>query len=399
MTPGPTPPDPGSFSPVVLAPGMVSLDWLTLNLKAPTDTETALPWDYLDPVPWYYDVDPGELAEYRTEPTVIRTAQFATVCYLCDMMGEKVATIWANPHNPMLHGADWIQVQFSNATLYSGEWVKLFRMFRAMGCEYTAISRVDIACDGIEGSGGDFPQVVQMSNEGTARYYGKCDWLTRTQRRTVIGAEFGSKRSNKFIRAYRKKREMKAKGVKQHIVDAWCEAFGFDVWAAPVEVNRFEVSLKGKEVRRHFESEGSTDWVEALAHPLMRVDVFASMAPKMFDFRTPAERSRDAVPVCRWDWSAVSNSPDPLPREKRTLAMTEHTIKTGLRSMFHVATVTGDRSGLEACAKLAAASNMADWYDRKRSEWLREFARIESAKDPRTLDILRRLRNPPKPDV
>lgn len=391
---------PGTLVPIVLAPSMVSLDWLTLNMRAPETLGFAsLPWLRPEPVRWDDEVsaDPRDWRAYVTQPTTIRTAQFGRVCYLCDLKGEKVATIWAEPHNAGMNasGDRWIQVQFSNATLYSGEWVSLFRMFRAMGCEYTAISRVDVACDGLAGGGGDFPAVVAMANDGRARYYGKCEWLQRSHRREVIGAEFGSRASNKFIRAYRKKREMKAKGVKPHITAAWLRAFGFDVWNDPrSEVNRFEVALKGKEVRRYFDGEGSAEWVEGLHGVGQRVDVFASMAPGMFDFRTPAERARDAVPVCEWDWSRVDASACLAEREERNLALTDHTIKTGLRSMFMLAHVTSDASGHEACQRYARAAGPAivDWFERKRCEWVREFARIESARDPRTMDVLARLR-------
>lgn len=388
-------PQPGT---VLLAPGMVSLDWLTLNMRAPDDAPIyGFPWQRAEPVAWddTTDEDSDTWARYITEPTNIRTAQFAHVTYLNDTLGAKVATVWHTPHDGALHDPRWIQVQFANATLYTLEWVRIFRMFRAMGCDYTSISRVDIACDGIEGDGGDWPKVLQMDRTGAARYYGKCGWITRNERQHIIGGEFGSRASNKYIRAYRKKREMKSKGVKPHIVEAWCRAFGFDAWSDPaVEVNRFEVALKGKEIRRYFPNENTPQFVDDLAFTVKRADVFASMAPGMFDFRTPADRARDAVPVCRWDWSRLKREPEIKERAPRNLALSAHTIKTSLRAMFHVATVTGDASGLEACERLAhsAGQTFVEWYERKRYKWLRDFARIASARDAftnRTLDNMR----------
>lgn len=396
--PGPVDPRPGTFAPLVLAPGMVSLDWLTLNLLAPETLGFAsLPWEAPEPRRWDYELDPDPVnwLAYLTCASELRTAQFARVSYLTDMQGEKLVTVCSAPHNPKLHDARWIQVTFSNRTLYSGEWVNLFRMFRAIGCEYTSIGRVDVACDGIEGDGGEWPAVLQMAQRGEAKYYGKCEWLQRSERSRVIGGEFGSRASNKFVRAYRKKREMKSKGVKPHIVEAWCNAFGFDPMNAEgCEVNRFEVALKGKEIRRYFEGESSAEWVLRLADVHQRVEVFASMAPGMFDFRIPAERARDAVPVAVWDWSRVDASPVLAERDERALALTEHTIKTGLRSMFMLAHITGDPSGMAACEMYARAAGQSfvDWYERKRTEWVREFQRIENAKDPRTLDVLQRLR-------
>ena len=381
---------------ITLAPALVTLDWLTVNMLAPEGADV-LPWQPPAPCFWDNETDTNSQhwRRYVTEPTNLRTGQFRNVCYLNDLLGAKVATIWSDPHNAALHNPAWVQVQFANHTLYSGELVALFRMFRELGCEYTAISRVDVACDGIAGQGGDWDQVLQMADMGRARYYGKGDWLRRGSRRQTIGGEFGTRASNKFIRAYRKKREMKAKGVKPHIVEAWLNAFGFDAYAADgVEVNRFEVQLKGKEIRRYFHDESRADWLEGLANVGQRVDVFASMAVGMFDFRTPTKYARDAVPVTAWDWSCVHAGVQTVARASRTLAIGPHTIKTGLRSMFFVAHVTCDPSGYAACERLAAAAGdlFVEWYRAKRLEWVREFAKIEAARDGRTLDVFRNLR-------
>jgi len=391
-------PHPGTFEPLVLAPGMVSLDWLTLNLTAPERLGFAsLPWEAPEPRRWDYELDPDPVNwhAYLTCASELRTPIFGRVSYLTDLQGEKLVTVLSAPHNPKMHDPRWIQVTFSNRTLYSGEWQNLFRMFRAIGCEYDSIGRVDVACDGIEGDGGEWPQVLTMAQRGEAKYYGKCEWLQRSERARVIGGEFGSRSSNKFVRAYRKKREMKSKGVKPHIVEAWKNAFGFDPMAEDdCEVNRFEVQLKGKEIRRYFPNESNADWVLGLANVHRRVDVFASMAPGMFDFRIPAERARDAEPVAVWDWTRVDASPNLAARAKRNLALSEHTIKTGLRAMFHLAHTLSDPNGIAACEQYARASGQpfVDWFERKRYQWVREFNRIEAAKDPRTLDVLQRLR-------
>ena len=379
------PPDP-----LIVRPGLVSLDWLTINALSPEGAKR-LPWSMDEPTTWA-DVGTTPPRLYVVERTDIRTSQFRRVSYLTNDRAEKVATIWSEPHQ-LGRSANWMQVQFANETLYTNAWVNVWRMFRRLGVEYTGISRVDIACDAIEGAGGDFPKVVQMSVDGLARYYGHCDWLTRTSRKTVIGAEFGTHGSNKFIRAYRKKREMKAKGVKPHIVAAWAEAFGFDAWTAPIEVNRCEVQLKGKEIRRYYAAEeSSADALEHLAHQPSRANIFASMAVKMFDFRTIADRARDAVPVCAWDWSLVQQQPEVDPRAEKNLALSEHRIKTSLKAMYTVAYYMSDPSGFEACERLAAASGYADWYAHKRAEWVREMIAIERARDPNTLRTIANLK-------
>lgn len=393
-------PDETAPGTILLAPGLVSLDWLTVNMLAPERIGFAsLPWQSVRPVRWDYDIgDPDKWAPYLVEPTELRVNPFRIVAYLTDLLGEKVATILSDPYNPKMHDPRWIQVQFANRTLYSGEWVRLYRMLRAIGCEYRSLSRVDIACDGIEGDGGEWPAVMELAQHGRAEYFGKADSLIRQSRGVAIGGEFGSRASNKFIRAYRKKREMKRKGaVKQHIVDAWIQAFGFDPMPAPVEVNRFEVQLKGKEIRRYFDQEGNADWVEGLADVGQRVDIFASMAPGMFDYRTAgADRARDAVPVCRWDWSRVNCAPVVNPRAARTLALSDHTVKTGIKAMWRVAAITGAREGFAAAEQMAAAHGQAmrDWYRSKMGHWLKELRAIEDANDAATIALLNRMRQP-----
>lgn len=388
-------------APIQLVPAVVSIDWLAINFNAPDGAASnLLPWAHRDPVPWDNTVSqfPADWERYITQPTDIRTGQFANVCYLTSMDGTKVATIWSDPHNTAFRGANWMQVQFANCTLPTNEWIALYRMFRAIGCEYTGISRIDLAADALEGSGGEWPKVVDMATTGQARYFGKANWTVRNSRGKNIGFEFGSRASNKFVRAYRKKREMKSKGVKKHIVDMWLDAFGFDPMAVDCEVNRFEVQLKGKEIRRYFPDERQDAWIERMQHEQNRVEVFASMAVSLFDFRTTTtgnQRARDARPVCAWDWSAVGAKRKHVAtakRAERSHDMTEHGTKAGLRYMFMLATVTGDRSALHACDKLAEAVGLWEYYERKKPVWLAQQGKRDAAKGTRTVNALELLR-------
>jgi len=382
--------------PITLAPFLVSLDWLCLNMSAPVSRAgLPLPWECLEPRRWWDEIDPDRV--YMTEPTDVRTRAFDRVTYVNDENRRKVLTIWSQPHDTRKHGADWIQVQPANHTFATGEWATLVRMLTAIGCNVRGISRVDIACDGLEGEGGEFPAVIETCRHAHAKYYGKCDWIVRSQRGKVIGGEFGHRASNKFVRAYRKCREMKSKGIKPHIVKQWETALGFDPMERGREVNRFEVQLKGKEIRRYFPQEsgpGALGFVLDLTDPRKRADLFASMAPGMFDFRWRAKRARDAMPVAVWDWSrVVPVGPNIANRAPRNLAVSDHTIKTGLRAMFHLAVVTSEPSALALAERQAAAAgpHYVAWFDRKRVQWTREFGRLCAAGDTRTLEFFRAL--------
>lgn len=386
---------------ITLRPRLVSLDWLTLNMDIPP-TRTGLPyaWEAMEPRRWWDESNSERV--YFTEPTQHRTRQFNRVTYINDEQRQKVLTVWSDPHDCRLHSDQWIQVQFANHTLYSGEWATLMRMLMAQGCTIRGISRVDIACDAIEGEGGDWPTVIEATRNGNAKYYGKCDWMVRSARGRVVGGEFGTRGSNKFIRAYRKKREMKSKGVKEHIVKAWESAFGFDPMQRDgVEVNRFEVQLKGKEIRRYFPDEKgprAADFVLSLADQVNRVDVFASMAAGMFDFRHRAARACDARPLAVWDWSAVARHDPAISfRASRNLAVTDHTIKTGLRALFQLAVVTADPNVMELAERQAIAAGPAyvDWFGRKKLWWTKEYQKLIRAGDTRTAEFFQRLADPP----
>lgn len=374
-----------AVEPVTLRPGAVLLDWLTLNLRAPDPGPWGHPWTSPRPQRWVYDLDvsPDYWCVYLAEPTDIVTAQFRRVTYITRPDGTKAATVWSDPHNGALSDPRWVQVQFANDALHTGEWVALFRMFRAYGCELRGVSRVDISADGIEGQGGEFPRVVQGAIDGRWRYYGHGSWRPELFRSKVTGFNFGTRGSNKYVRAYRKAREMKHKGVKPWVVDAWARAWGFDVYAAGMEVNRMEVQTKAKELRRYFPACDSVEWVEGLNDEQRRVDVFASMAPGIFDFRTHAKRARDAEPVVRWDWSGVAQDVQTATRAQRTHGFTDHTIKTNLRAMWQVATGTSCSTTHEAARAFARSCGAAweEWYERKRYEWAREWVRYETARE------------------
>jgi hypothetical protein len=373
---------------------MVSIDWLTLNMAAPEHNgPLSLPWNSWDTCRWHAD-ETGTGDVYTMVPTTIRTSQFGKVTYMMDHQRQKVATIWSEPHQAK-NGDPWMQVQFANETLYSGEWLQIYNMHLAIGCTYRGISRLDLACDGLAGDGGDWPKVVQEANSGMAKYYGHCDWLARSARGKVIGAEFGSRASNKFIRAYAKKKEMHAKGVKDHIVRAWCQAFGWNVYKDPnADVNRFEVQLKGKEIRRYFPSEGNPDWLAGLYHVGQRVDVFASMAPSMFDFRTVAKYARDAVPTCTWNWSCVSADTTLADRKQRSIALNDHTVKVAIRSIHQLGSVMGDQHSIDLAAQYAQAAgqDMLEWYYRKRHQWDKDLAASQASEDQRTHAVHAALR-------
>jgi hypothetical protein len=380
---------PPGTGPVVLAPFAVALDWLTLDMRStgPNTFVRVEPWTFTSE-----ELAPGRVFVLR--PTPHRTSVFRTVAIIEDNTGEKLATITSDPHTTVIGPDTWFQVQFANVTLYSGEWVALFRILRyAWGCTFNAVSRVDIATDGLQGDGGDWTKVIQRSWTGEARYYGKSDWRPRFKRANVEGAEFGTRASNKFIRAYCKSREMKAVQRKAHIESLWTLRLGRNPMHTGEEVNRLEVQCKGREIRRYWPRENDALWVEGLATGDRLVDMFASMVPTMFDFRIPAERARDAESIVSWDWSRLRDGvAHQVDRAARNFEMSDHQVKVALKAMWRVGYVTCDGTAQDMARQFAGAvgPHMVEWYERQRVTWIRELNRLYN-QDPRALDVFNRL--------
>lgn len=378
---------------IVLRPFVTMVDWLSVMMMGPWHTLTGksgdvFKWD----VP---NVRPG-LSVHRLDgvPNLWNTR-----FYVSDAVGEKLATVCCSPVDPKKFPPDFMTVQFANSTLATGEWRELMRGFREMGCEHMGVQRVDIAADGWEdqgiGGGGDYIPVVQAALCGFGDYYGRAHWKTHHLGRAFNGFEFGSKAGNKFLRCYRKKREMKAKGIKPHVIAAWRAALnGADPMADPREVGRLEIQLKGKELRRYFAGESDADLLAQLHDPHTRVQVFASTTRTVFDFRThPTDgRARTARPMHVWDWSqCTTNAPANLSREQRVRRLSAQRVKSGLHVLYDIYLECRDPDILKAAERyaLSAGQEFLDHMRRRALEWekLHDALTIGTAKRPGATDV------------
>lgn len=308
------------------------------------------------------------------------------IFYLVTPNGQKLVTVSGKPFNNQIGPPDWMLVQFENQTLYTGEWVHLYKTLRSMGFVYKAIAQIDLAADGLIGHGGDYLEPMQQVWDGKAQFYGRVNWLPRLKgRKTVYGAELGSRASNKFWRVYNKTRELKtaqSAHKAEYIRAAWAASLGFDPVTEGLEVNRCECKLKGREIRRYFSEEkesakpGNDSWVTALANPQKCVDLFASMAARTLDFRTPAERARDAISLVQWDWGLWSEGLDLREREKRTLAIAEQSVKITIKNLWRVSYTLCDSTWMQKAADFAAASNLSRWFESRQPDWEKELIQI-----------------------
>lgn len=390
--------------PLLLRPFCTMLDWLTVMMMGPWHTMTNRP---NEPVPWRLpNLHPG-IAWYRADMNV---GDWRKVFYITDAVGEKLVTILADHADRKKYPQDFMTAQFANCTLANGYWRELFRALREMGCEHMGVQRIDIAADGWENidnseGGGEFIGVVMACLRGHGDYYGKAHWKTHHLRHEFNGFEFGSRRGNKFMRCYRKKREMKQVKHKPHIVEAWRAALnGYDPMEDPREVGRLEIVLKGKELRRYFKGESDFDALVSLHDPTTRASVFHATTRKVFDFRglSTDGRARSASPLFAWDFSLCTTNPiETLIREQRARKLSPHRVKSALHFMYDLYLTTCDAEVLKVAerAALAAGSEFLDYMRTNERQWqalhhaLTEgTARRPGAQDAFTDGYFRRLR-------
>lgn len=360
-------PEPTPVLPVTLAPFRIGPDWLALSMSGPVRL-----LEYTEPQQW---IGSRIWIDGRTNTRVM-----SKVYYLKDHTGRKLMTVAGKPFSRACGPPDWMLVQFANETLHTGEFVELYQTLRSMGFMYRGVARLDLAADGLEDADGDFNRLVEMEQQGQAQYYGKLHWTPRKEGRTTTkGAALGSPSSNKWFRVYDKSRELKsAQGRHKaaYIRAAWSAALGFDPMDEGRTVQRFEFRTKGKEIRRYYpeESTSNQDRAEAFIGKLFNQDycsdMFASMASRCYDFRTPAERARDAVKLVKWDFSATHTGTLVIAeREPRKLAITEQMMKTTIKGNYWTGRITNDPQWIDRAREQAVISGLAKWYDGATGRW------------------------------
>lgn len=376
----------------VLSPCMVALDWLTLNMQAPVPN----PFDGPEPFDFTTHMD-GRKERFWCIPKGYGTPVFSRVVEVLNGERAKALTI---AHSPRAGDKprEWCQVQFANETLYTGQWVALFGMMRAYGFTLDSISQVDICADGVQGEGGDYLAVMDRRMNGELKFYGHSSWSPYLDRDNLSGFRMGTRGSDKYVRCYNKTREMKKRGLKPWIVNSWAMALdGLEPYANGMEIQRFEASLKGKGVRRYVGTrERDAAWIESLATPSVRTSLFASMAPSMFDFRIPADRARDAKPALTWDFSKVCDGQLTIDyRAPRRHLLTPEEAKRGLRYLFILSLGMSDPTTMQHARHMATSysADMAEWFERKRMEWFKQYSKMLSSGDGDTLRFFANLAN------
>lgn len=357
-------PEEDPVQPYVFRPFAIPIDWLEINFDHPAGNRVTRPWGGDD------TIAVGDRYVLQRQPG--RTRTFDRLDHLVDRRNERtVAIVRSVPHSAHVMPMNRCMFKLDNSTLYDYTWADVVQYLRHhVGLKYQSTSRLDLAADGH-----NFLQPFGDAAKGTSSYGGRADFVVRWSQGKVKAAELGTRSGNKFARIYGKSKELRLSG-KLYIADYWQRQ-----GAQPDdEVDRCEISTKGKEVRRYFADEKKEDFLDYLTCPRYRAKVYDSLAATFIRFRTGAcgDRSRDREDLLQWDWSAIVAG-EPIernPRQRRVQDIGLNALKAHVRLAYMIHVATDSARHLSCAQEVAEACGIGSWMRDKAPLWKRQAAKL-----------------------
>lgn len=348
----------------VFRPFALPLDWLDVLLTVPQGSPQERPYSNEDTIPL------GDRLALVRQPG--RSKAFDRLDALVDVRTDRtLGLVRSCPHSAAIMPMNRVQLKLANDALYNGTWSEtLAHVQDGLGWAYHAVSKLDLAADG-HGFLAPFADAAR----GAVSYGGRADFVVRYNGGKIKAAELGVKSSNKFGRIYGKSRELRLSG-KLYIADYWkvngCEDVD--------NVDRCEISVKGPEVRRYYPAERTRAFLDGLASPRYRAEVFASVANTFIRFRTgqAGDRSRDRVDLLSWAWDRIADQDhvDARPRAKRVQDLGLNALKAHVRLSYMMHVATGSPRYLSTAQEVAEAVGLSRWMAGKAPLWKRTAEKI-----------------------
>lgn len=180
--------------------------------------------------------------------------QFETVAEVF-LENEKIGVMDLHPR--ALLNPDTVLFSVDNRIQYSEGWTdKVKEVWKGLNLSFSHTCRLDIATDSPYSNQFDFIQEIitgKLKQVGSTRFSPLYDGQNSDGSAKLIYFTFGSRSSDKFIRAYYKRQEL-AKSNKQYIMEFW-NRNGFEL-GDNQEVARFEIVLKRKELKKYEDTLG-----------------------------------------------------------------------------------------------------------------------------------------------
>lgn len=368
-----------------LAPHAVPLDWLTCTFAVPMSGLRPFNGDQVEL--------PGDLTLHRHYG---RTKVFNRIDELKMSNGRRVGIVASDPHSNVSFRPEHVQLKLDNGALYDQAWVDLLtELVECQGWEPFRVDQLDIAADGY-----DMMQPFHAYRDGRVIYGGRAELVLRDANNALKAAEIGNRGGNKFARCYNKSRELKI--TRKAYVRSYWRKLGLPDLDT---VQRLEVSVKGRELRRYVPQERTDTYtfLQSLTDPHRRAELYQSMMWTLVRFKardgaTRRSRSEDAV---RWTWDHLV--PDPVltyAREPRPVDIGEVALKTTCRILFLAHLARRDQGSAEhddpggwkaRSCELATAAGLGAWWRRSLESWHRSYLAITEQGNfaPQLFDNLR----------
>lgn len=389
----------GQASPVLLRPFHVGVDWLTFHGRGPvTAFESVADVDWRGPngEDWRFIKQDGKSGRHPIYDAVWylmcpREGKLLTVCM------KPARGVHAKGHPDLMH---W---QFHNRLLASNRWQPILTQMLEMGFAVEGLSRLDIAFDGLREEF-DPTAVVDKGLRGIdgMDYYGRSTWSPRMEGRAVAGFTMGSRSGNKYLRVYNKSRELKSamgSGKRKYFEQVWGRRIGHAAATAEgLEVMRFEMQLKGKELTRYMGDVPADYMIDVLSNDAGLVTMLNSTARTVFDFRYSKEggRARDARPAVVWDYSRITDCVDTWDRAPRTITISENALKVAARVLWMLGSTKLAPELINDARLVSNFGGLSNWFNDAEGRWAKEWARLIDRGGERIDRMVERSRGIPR---
>jgi len=289
--------------------------------------------------------------------------------------GEQIGRMDVLPTSLM--SPDCIVWYTNNKMQYSKGWTdKLKYVWKEMNLSFTHVGRIDIAVDAPENKQFDF---IKKLTSGKLRLVGGSKFTVQyTNDAKVDYFRFGSRSSDKFMRAYYKRQEIERSN-KYYMEEVW-EANGFNLDEGQ-EVTRFEIVLKRKELKKYYdvwEKYGELDEtnLELLEDPSYLAALFNTGKKSFFEFVSRRSLARTGnVSRCKrikiLDLSGITSYLLEKIKSKCTTAV--YSAKISAKFLFMLCCKTCDPRYMAEIEEILHNFNLQRWFNAKRERFYNEF--------------------------
>lgn len=345
------------------------LDWFACNLNG------KLEWDreknYLQQGSFTLIFDTYGNKHFRDKARVIHD-------------GIEFGEINLNPRNDVIMNPETIMFKANNQVLYEKNFLDYFEdFFKTFSFTFCHLSQIDISADGV-----GFMEPLIMADQGQIEWSGKGDFQPFKKNR-AIGLEYegfwlGSKRGDKFGRAYFKRRELMRSG-KTYIEHFWKQNELFEK-AGTTDIERLEFKLKNKELKKWIHRGNWKHTKEKLGDSNFLAKLFMSVSKTLYTFREKRKQekvnvTRDLRKIYSLDFS-LFGVVEFLDKIINIGAKRMRALKTTCKTMFELGLKTEMKFYKKQAIEIAQNINHMNWFEKKRKKWESEFRMHEKKNIP-----------------